>query len=183
MERKLQNTSHVDTRILVYIGIMAAITYVATAMIQIRTFMGVVHLGDSMVLLGAVLLGKKKGAVSAAIGMTLFDVLSGYLMWAPFTFVIKAVMAYIVGTIVYRNNYEGKNVLNNLVAFILAALWMIVGYFLTGVIIAKMTMEAPTLAAAFTLSANEVVLNIGQGIAAIAIALPLSTILKKKIKL
>lgn len=183
MERKSQNTSNIDTRVLVYIGIMAAITYVATAMINLKTFMGVVHLGDSMVLLGAILLGKKKGAISAAIGMTLFDLLSGYVMWAPFTFVIKAIMAFIVGSIAFRKDYEGKNILNNLFSFILAAVWMICGYFVTGIILAKITMESPTIAAAVAIAAKDIIGNIGQGFAAIVIALPLSITLKGKIKL
>lgn len=183
MERKLQNASNIDNRTVVYVGIMAAITYVATAMINLKTFMGVVHLGDSMVLLGAILLGKKKGAISAAIGMTLFDLLSGYVMWAPFTFIIKATMAFIVGSIAFRKEYGGQNIFNNLFSFILAAIWMICGYFVTGIILAKGTMDSPTIASAVAIAAKDIVGNIGQGTAAIVIALPLSTILKAKIKL
>lgn len=31
------------------------------------------------------------------------DIISGYLIWAPFTIVIKGLMAFIAGTIIYKN--------------------------------------------------------------------------------
>ena len=182
MERKVTTAAGVNIRSITYVGMMTAITFVVAYAIHFNTFMGVVHLGDSMVLLGAILLGKKKGAVSAAIGMTLFDLLLGYNMWAPFTFVIKGCMAYIAASIAFRKDYNGENVINNIFAFVVAALFMIFGYFLTGGIIAKLTMEAPTLFAALVLSSKDIVGNIGQGTAAIIIALPLSKVLKNKIK-
>jgi uncharacterized membrane protein len=183
VETKFRKSTGVGIRTLTYVGIMAAMTFVLAYTIHLNTFMGVVHLGDSMVLLGAILLGKKKGAASAAIGMTLFDLLLGYTMWAPFTFVIKASMAYIAASIAFRKDFNGENIINNTFAFVVAALFMIFGYFLAGGIIAKLTMEAPTLFAALALSSKDIVGNIGQGTAAIVIALPLSKILKNKIKI
>src|SRR3712207_8052524 len=48
----------------IQVGIMAAIVFVATSIVHIPSIMGVVHLGDSMVFLAAILLGRKKGARS-----------------------------------------------------------------------------------------------------------------------
>ncbi|KNF10072.1 putative membrane protein [Gottschalkia purinilytica] len=50
-----------------------------------------------MLFISSIVFGKKKGAISGAIGMTIFDVLSGWVAWAPFTFVVRWIMGYIVG--------------------------------------------------------------------------------------
>lgn len=119
---------------IVQIGLMAALTYIATAVIAIPVGdNAVLHLGDTVLFLSAVLLGKKRGAIAAAIGMTIFDLFSPYYIWAPFTFVIKGIMAYVAGAIAYRSNFEGGNSWNNLFAFIVSGIVMILGYFLAGV--------------------------------------------------
>ena len=106
MENKVSSIKTID---IVQISLMAAITFVATSVIHVPTFMGVLHLGDSMIFLSAILFGSKKSAIASAVGMCLFDLVSGYTMWAPFTLVIKGVMGYIAGTIAYRKSYNGNN--------------------------------------------------------------------------
>jgi len=118
---------------LVQIALMAALTFAATYALHIPIgSKAVLHLADSMVFLGALLLGKKKGFLSAALGMGLFDLLSPYAVWAPYTFVIKGVMAYIAATIIYSRNYNGKNFLINILGYGIAGVWMIFGYFIAG---------------------------------------------------
>lgn len=58
---------------------------------------GYVHLGDTMIFLSVMLLGKNKGALAAGLGSRLADVLGGYTAYAPRTLVIKFLMAYIMG--------------------------------------------------------------------------------------
>ena len=79
----------------VFTALMIAIIFISANLIRIPTVGGFVHLGDCMVLLAAALLGKKRGALASGIGMALVDLYSGYIIWAPFTFIIKALMAYI----------------------------------------------------------------------------------------
>jgi uncharacterized membrane protein len=180
----VKNKSSIDTLSLIQVGLMAALTYIATSMIAIPVGNGaVLHIGDTVVFLAAVLLGKKKGAVAAAIGMTLFDVLSPYIIWAPFTLVIKGVMAYIAGTIAYRNGYEGKNFINNLFAFVVAGIFMIGGYFIAGGILNHYAYGAPTLTTGFILALKDVSFNALQVLAGMAIALPLAAPLKKMLKI
>jgi uncharacterized membrane protein len=181
----VKNRSTIDTLSLIQVGLMAALTYIATSMIAIPVGNGaVLHLGDTVVFLAAVLLGKKKAAVAAAIGMTLFDVLSGYMIWAPFTLIIKGVMAYIAGTIAYRKGYEGKNFFNNLIAFVVAGVFMIGGYFVAGGILNHYAYGAPTLLSGFTIALiKEAPFNVLQISAGMAIALPLATPLKKMLKI
>lgn len=181
MESKNLVNSHLKINDIVQISLMAAMTYVATAVINIPSgviIKGVVHLGDSMVLLAALLLGRKKAFLSAAIGMCIFDLFSPYAMWAPFTFVIKGVMAYIAATVAYRKDYDGNSMINNIFAFILAGIWMIGGYYLAGVAIMHFVTKIGFMQA-FVLSAAEIPGNIAQVAAGMALALPLGKILKK----
>ena len=49
---------------------------------------GLVHLGTLMMLIIALRFGRYYGALAGGIGMALFDVLSGWALWAPGTFVV-----------------------------------------------------------------------------------------------
>ena len=183
MEKNNTTIDSKSTTAIIQVGLMAAITYIATFMFHIPSFMGVVHLGDSMVLLGAILLGKKRGAISAAIGMSLFDILTGYTQWAIFTLIIKGLMAYIAGIIAYRRKYNGESLKNNLFAFIVAGIFMIIAYFISGAIIAKFVMfTSATLNEAFLIALKDIPGNISQAIVGTVIALPLSITLKKAFK-
>lgn len=137
MERRA-NKTNIRALDIVQVALMAAMAFVVTYVIEIPVgTKAVLHLGDTIVFAGAILLGKKKAALAAAIGMGLFDLLSPYAVWAPFTFVIKGLMAYIAGAIAFRKGYEGKNVVNNIFAFIVAGIFMIVGYYFAGGVIYK----------------------------------------------
>ena len=50
-----------------------------------------------MIFLSVLLLGKKGGALAAGLGSALADVLGGYAAYAPWTLLIKALMAIIMG--------------------------------------------------------------------------------------
>ena len=69
---------------LVICGMFAAITCVATMVIQIPSPMsGYINLGDCVVLLGAFLLGPVYGAVAGGVGSMLADLISGYVIYVP----------------------------------------------------------------------------------------------------
>lgn len=125
-----------QVRDIVQVGLFSAIIFAATTAIHIPYGNGgVIHLGDSMVFLAALLFGKKKAAFAGAIGMTLFDVLNGYVVWAPFTLVIKALMGYIAGSIAYSGNSKGESLLRNAAGMVLGGLWMTAGYYIAEAII------------------------------------------------
>ena len=82
-------------------ALFIALTYVFTAFVNVRLPItangGLIHLGNVPLFICAILFGKKSGALAGGIGMGLFDLLSGWTAWAPFTFVIVAIMGYVVG--------------------------------------------------------------------------------------
>ncbi|MBR1750045.1 MAG: TIGR04002 family protein [Ruminococcus sp.] len=79
--------------LLAYTGLFAALTYVLTSIVRVPTIKGYVHIGDAAVFLAGSLLPAPYAAAAGAIGASLSDALSGYFIWVPATFVIKALTA------------------------------------------------------------------------------------------
>ncbi|WP_027624298.1 ECF transporter S component [Clostridium lundense] len=183
----VQNEIRVSKTIeITQMAVMAAITCIATMVIKIPTLMGIGydHLGDSMVFFAAILFGKRKGMLTAALGMSLADFLTGYGYYVPFTFVIKGIMAFIAASIAYRGDYEGKNIINNIFAFIIAGAWMVFGYFIAKIILVKfILLRADSYSQALAIALAGIPRNIGQVTAGMIIAIPLIKLLQGKLKI
>ena len=84
-------------------ALFIALTYVFTAFVNIRLPIaangGLIHLGNVPLFIAAILFGRKVGAIVGGVGMALFDLLSGWTLWAPFTLVIVGLMGYVTGLI------------------------------------------------------------------------------------
>lgn len=91
------NASRVVLTALMMCIIMIAIMFIK---IPIPFTQGYVHPGDAMIFLAVLVLGWKYGAVAAAFGGMLGDVMGGFAAWAPWTFCIKGIMAIILGLII-----------------------------------------------------------------------------------
>ena len=89
-----------NTKELVLDAMFIALTYVFTAFVNVRLPIaangGLIHLGNVPLFICAILLGKRTGMLAGAFGMGLFDLLSGWTAWAPFTFIIVGAMGYVV---------------------------------------------------------------------------------------
>jgi uncharacterized membrane protein len=111
-------------------GLFIALTCVATFFIQVKLPIpgngGLVHLGNVPLFIAAILFGKRTGALAGGIGMGLFDLLSGWALWAPFTFVIVGFMGFTIGLITEKH----KSFTWNVFAIILACIIKIVGYYI-----------------------------------------------------
>ena len=118
------------TKKIVFAALLAALACVATMIIKIPTPLGgYIHAGDAVVVLAGFLLGPVWGALAAGLGSCLADVISGYVLYAPGTFVIKAVVAllagWIIGTKLIKNEFAKA-----LVAGIIGGIVMVGGYML-----------------------------------------------------
>ena len=80
---------------LVLTSVFAALICVCTLMVQIPipATGGYANPGDGVLLLAAGLLPLPLSAAAAAIGSMLADVITGYMLYAPATFIIKGGMA------------------------------------------------------------------------------------------
>ncbi|MGN0291735.1 MAG: ECF transporter S component [Lachnospiraceae bacterium] len=112
-----------------------ALVYVFTAFINVRLPIaaagGLIHLGNVPLFIFAIIFGKKTGAIAGGIGMGLFDLLSGWGAWAPFTLFIVALMGFEVGLITEKKHGYVWNV----VAIVLAGVIKVVGYYIAEVIL------------------------------------------------
>ena len=84
-----QHSEAYRTRAMVMTALLAALSCAATMAIRIPSPTGgYMNLGDTVVLLGAYLLGGAYGAAAGAIGPALADLFSGYMTYVPATLVI-----------------------------------------------------------------------------------------------
>lgn len=95
---------------------------------------GYFNLGDVFVLLSGWFLGPFYGGIAAAIGCALADVISGFAVYVPATFVIKgadACVAYFTWRLI-KPLFERKrwNLLTRSLSALVGELTMVLGYFL-----------------------------------------------------
>lgn len=118
-----------------YCGVFAALTMILTLInftLPIATKGCLVHLGVVMVMVAAYFLPPAWAGVGVALGMALYDVLGGWVLWAPFTFIIRFFETYIISSLYFKEN-AGSFV--KIISLVLAALTAIVGYYLAEVVL------------------------------------------------
>ena len=86
---------------------------------------GLMHMGNIPLFISAILFGRKTGAIAGGVGMALFDLLSPWAIWAPFTLVIVGAMGYVVGLIAEKHRALGWYAL----AMVIACAVKVGGYY------------------------------------------------------
>lgn len=119
------------TQDVVLMGVMAAVIFISTFAIKLPTATGYIHLGDSMVVLAVMLLGARKGALTAGIGGALADLMAGYAVWIVPTFLCKAAMALVIGFLLsHISPWKGRP--RWWFSVVLGGLVELIGYFFAG---------------------------------------------------
>lgn len=116
---------------MVYTSLLAALVCVATFIIKVPSVVtnGYTHLGDGFIFIAVILLGKKNGAWAGAIGASLADLIGGYSFYALPTFIIKGIMALIMGTVIDKiPNMKYKWV----TGAVLGSVWQVFAYYVVG---------------------------------------------------
>ena len=133
-----RSRSSMSVKELAITAICIVLVYVFTAVVNVKLPIaaagGLIHLGNVPLFVGAMLYGRRTGALAGAFGMGLFDLFSGWTAWAPFTFVIVGAMGYVVGMMAEKKPFQNIMV-NNIVSILLALVIKIVGYYLAEVIL------------------------------------------------
>lgn len=118
---------------LILAALFAALSCVATMSIRIPTpgTGGYIHPGDAIVILSGVILGPVWGFLAGGIGSALSDLIGGYFIYVPITFVIKGLVALAAGLLYQK---VGKNQKSRYIAVILGGVADIIlvagGYFI-----------------------------------------------------
>ena len=98
-------------------GLFLALVFIATFALKIPYPFGYLHLGDTMIFLAVILLGRKKGVIAGSLGAAMSDFFLGYMVWAGPTCLFKGLMAFTTGTLYNKLSPNGDKK-----AFIIAAL-------------------------------------------------------------
>lgn len=121
------------TKKIAFLGLFTSLILVTTLFIKIpNPVAGYTNLGDTFIFLGAALFGPIFALISGAVGSALADVLLGFSAYAPFTLVVKGLEGLLAGLLIKAflkiklNKHAAV-----IVAFIISAVEMVFGYFLT----------------------------------------------------
>lgn len=122
---------HSKNKKIVISALMAALVCVATMIIKIPSpLQGYINLGDCIVLVSAWVLSPVYGFFAAGVGSALADLLSGYALYAPATFIIKGCMALVAFGIFKLMKNKTRKLPARLIGGILAEIVMVGGYFI-----------------------------------------------------
>ena len=119
------------------LAIMTALTTIMTIVIQIPYpgTSGYFNFGDTMVMLGGLLLGPVGGFFAGGVGSALADVISGYTFYAPITLVVKGFEAMAVGYFSFKVKEHVRLSTWDIVGVLVGAIIMLTGYFTVQVIL------------------------------------------------
>ena len=158
-------------RLAVLSSVFAAIICVSTLIIQIPipATHGYINPGDCFVIIAGIVLGPLYGALAAGLGSALADLIAGYAVYSPASFVLKALMAIAAFLIAGRS----RKVFRFITAALVSEIIMTAGYFLY-------EFFALGYAAA---AASGVPMNLIQGAAGIIISVPVLVTVNRNEKL
>lgn len=119
-----------NTQKIVMASMLAALCCVATMILKIPSpLKGYINLGDCVVLLSGWLMPPVYGFAAAGIGSALADLFSGYVVYAPATFLIKGLMALIAHYCFKGLHNKSGKTTARIIGGTLAEMEMILGYF------------------------------------------------------
>ncbi|MDR1782009.1 MAG: ECF transporter S component [Bacilli bacterium] len=166
---------NLKTRDIVYIGMLACLTLVGTFINFRLPFVsqgGLVHLGTPIAIIGVLTLGTKRGMFGGAIGMAVFDIIGGWFIWAPATFIARLGLGYLFGKIAFMKDYKGNNYLINILGLIIGGIWMLLIYYIFESIVYNNWIA----------SLGSIPGNLMQLLLSLIIGIPIGMILKRQFK-
>jgi uncharacterized membrane protein len=160
----------ISTKKLALNGIMIALVFLATffTKIPIPATQGYFNIGDTVIIIAAILIGRNSGFIAGAFGSALADLATGYLLYAPFTFVIKGIEGYVIGLIASKKNrnllqepstFNFASEIRRIIAMIVGVLIMVAGYFFSEAYLLGLFDKTFSLVVAV----NDLLMNLLQG--------------------
>lgn len=133
--------SNVTVKKMVLNGLLIALVFLTTCVTRFPgpVPQGYINFGDIIIMAAAIMLGRNSGFIAGAFGSALADIVMGYPVFAPVTFIVKGLEGYITGTIAYSSNV--KQSINNtkiIIAVVTGALVMVAGYFFAELYVLKL---------------------------------------------
>ncbi len=157
-------------------GVMIAIVFLATRFISIPgpVAPGYINLGDSMIMLAAILLGNPGAMIIGAFGSALADLSYGAFVFIPVTFVVKGLEGFVIAAMYRRGHVK------MLFAIIAGAAVMTAGYFVSELYLLRLVDDS----FGWAFAVSELPFNLIQGgISCIAGYILSNVLIKMKINL
>lgn len=149
------------TKRIIFTSLFSALCCVLTMIIKIPSPIGgFMNLGDAAVLASGWFLGGWYGFFAAAIGSALADVFSGYVVYAPATFIIKGLMALILYAFSKGEKKQGLIIGAALSEIVMCAGYYIFDGFLYGFGASLLNIPANLFQGAFGFFAGLLLINI-----------------------
>lgn len=165
------------------VAVFSALVFVATIVVAIPSVStsGYVNFGDTVIFVSAVFLGPLGGFISGGVGSMLADLVYSPA-WMPVTFIVKGLEGLIAGLLFKLLKAVIKNEkislpLSVVVAFIVSAIEMVVGYYVGGGII--LGLSTGDFGVAFVSSAADIPGNCLQGGVSVLVGTAISLALAK----
>ncbi|MBZ2175800.1 ECF transporter S component [Schnuerera sp. xch1] len=113
---------------LIRYAVLIALTTVMTMVIHIPTIgtNGYLNLGDMVVFIAALIMGRKGGLIVGGVGSAMADLLLGYTHYVPITLVVKGLEGFIAGSILETKIGKQKPI----IATTIGGIFMAFGYFI-----------------------------------------------------
>jgi uncharacterized membrane protein len=162
---------------IVYIGLLAAITIVAT-FIGITIPIGggagaLVHFGTAVATISLLVFGKRTGTYSSTIGMSLFDLMGGWATWMPGTFIARLAYGYLVGKFSYDKKNNLRSTKFQIIGITLGGIALIIIYYIWEVILYQQPIAA----------LGSIPANVLQVVFAIVVGIPVANLLNRNMKI
>lgn len=152
---------------IVITALLAAICFVATY-IHIPFGKAMIHLGTTAIFISAMLFGGIKGGLAGGIGLGLFDLLGGYVAYAPWTLLTKGLTGLVCGFISFagrKNDGFGKQIVFDVLGCLAGGAVSLAGYFAADCVIYDVGVAYVNAIASLTTTGIGVVIAIPLGIA------------------
>lgn len=126
METKPPGSGSVlNARLVALVGVMIAVVFVATKIIQIPIPGGYIHFGDIAIYFASFVFGPIVGGIAGAVGPTISDAISGFGNYAPATLIIHGLEGLVAGLIAWRGGLPRM-----ILAVIIGGVFIVGGYFI-----------------------------------------------------
>ena len=112
---------------LIMAAVFSSLTAVATLVLRIPIGGGFINAGDGVIILSGVFLSPVFAFLSSAVGAVAADAISGFMIYAPATFLIKGLMALVVALLMKNREITKRKMI---FPAITAELIMLIGYFI-----------------------------------------------------
>ena len=175
-----------STKKMVWIGVMAALSCVATMFlkVEIPTPIGktMFHFGDVFCLAASMMLGPVAGGLAGGIGMFFADIFMGWADSAVFTFVFKFIEGFVCGAFAYTlRGRRGNSLVFNVVGSVVGTIEYIILY-LGKKFIENFYLHHAALETVLADLAVKGATSSFKGVVSVVVAVALTVLLKKALK-